>query len=80
VGRSWLADRPVRCPNEAPPGSFCGFTNYHKLLESKSNPPPNNQRSGQGNWRGRGQGFRPWRGGGNTKGRADNFVLFIKQD
>ena len=68
VGKSWLADRPVRCPNEAPPGSFCGFPNYqeaekcgkcgvrnpyHKTLEPKSNPQPNNQRGGQGNWRGR---------------------------
>ena len=58
VGKSWLADRPVRCPNEAPPGSFCGFPNYqeaekcgkcrvknpyHKILEPKSNPPPNYQ-------------------------------------
>jgi hypothetical protein len=30
VGRRWLADRPVRCPNKAPPGSFCSFPNYQE--------------------------------------------------
>jgi hypothetical protein len=36
---------------------------YHKLLEPKSNPPPNYQRGGHGNWRGRGQEYRQWKGG-----------------
>ena len=77
ASKSWLADRPVRCPNEAPPGSFCGFPNfreaekcgrcgvknpYHKTLVPNSNPQQTNQRGGQGNWRGRGQGYRHWQG------------------
>jgi hypothetical protein len=77
ASKSWLADRPVRCPNETSPGSFCGFPNfreaekcggcgvknpYHKTLVPNSNPQQTNQRGGQGNWRGRGQGYRHWQG------------------
>ena len=77
ASRSWLADRPVRCPKETSPGSFCGFPNYreaekcggcgfknpyHKSLVPNSNPQQTNQRGGQGNWRGRGQGYRHWQG------------------
>ena len=28
AGGNRLADRPVRCPNEAPPGTFCGYPNF----------------------------------------------------
>jgi hypothetical protein len=73
IGGNRLADRPVRCPNEAPPGTFCGYPNfpeaakcgrcgirnpYFKPLE-QNNPPNYSQRGDQGRGnRGRGQGFR----------------------
>jgi hypothetical protein len=28
AGRNWQAERPVRCPNGAPPGSFCSYPNF----------------------------------------------------
>ena len=73
AGGNRLADRPVRCPNEAPPGTFCGYPNfseaakcgkcgirnpYFKPLE-QNNPPKYSQRGDQGRGNGgRGQGYR----------------------
>jgi hypothetical protein len=85
-GSSWgkavvsnrLEEGPVRCPNEAPPGSFCGYPNYqeaakcgrcgisnpyYKPLEPKVLPNHTKRGGDRGRgYRGRGQGFRSGRG------------------
>eukprot|EP00090_Calanus_glacialis_P027585 TRINITY_DN43626_c0_g1_i1.p1 TRINITY_DN43626_c0_g1~~TRINITY_DN43626_c0_g1_i1.p1 ORF type:complete len:122 (-),score=17.56 TRINITY_DN43626_c0_g1_i1:106-444(-) len=81
VGFNRIEVGPVRCPNEAPPGSFCGYPNYqeaakcgrcgisnpyYKPLEPKPLPEYYHKRGGD-----RGRGNRG-RGQGYRSGRGRN--------